>query len=241
MNLIQLYLLCYTLSTNYQGFLFVFIMIAFVQIYVKIYETKLGGINIKKLNSRQQQALNTKLRITESAMELFQNTEYDSVKISDICTKAGVSIGTFYHYFESKDKITIAGYDIIDNMIIEYYSTKTFQTTIDSIIWLNQSVAHTIMSLGLYFISNCYRQLLVDSSNYTISPDRTYHKELNRLLASALAKGEIEEIDTAELSEYINKTARGNIFDWCLKHGSFDLEEAMTHDISNILVLHQIP
>jgi TetR/AcrR family transcriptional regulator len=41
-------------------------------------------------------------RIVETALELFAARGYDSVGVQEICTRAGITKPTLYHYFSSK-------------------------------------------------------------------------------------------------------------------------------------------
>lgn len=194
---------------------------------------------MKKLTSRQKQAIETKLRISEAATKLLKNTSYDLIKVTDICKEANVSVGTFYHYFESKDMMLISSYYSIDSLIIENYEKKSFDSYRDAIIGLNNSEATIVSSLGYNFTSNSYIQLLMDESQYTISPNRLVHLKLIELLKLALKENEIIHTDIYELSEYINRTARGNIFDWCLKRGSTNLVDVWTSDIEKIMIAYK--
>lgn len=194
---------------------------------------------MKKLTSRQKQAIETRLRISEAAMKLLKNTSYDSIKITDICKEANVSVGTFYHYFESKDIMIKSSYNSIDSLIIEDYEKKSFDSYIDAIIGLNNSEATIVASLGYNFTSNSYIQILMDESQYTISPNRFVHLKLIELLKLAVAENEIIDTDIYELSEFINRTARGNIFDWCLKRGTTNLVDVWTSDIEKIMIAYK--
>lgn len=188
-----------------------------------------------KKTSRQDQAIKTKLKITEKAMELFKNRPYDSVKVSDICEAANVSVGSFYHHFGYKGMIIIHCYNLIDELILEHFLKQTHDTFLASILWLNQSAATIITNLGYNFVCNGYRQLLVDDSQYTISADRLFHQKSYDLLLLAKENNELIDTDLNLLAEHLNRTARGNIFDWCLRGGSTNLMEVWTRDISHIL------
>lgn len=64
---------------------------------------------------------------------------YDNVTIQEICEKAGVSVGTFYNYFESKNEIFTEIYKIADNFFYETIKGKlTSKNTIDKIIRVGQ-------------------------------------------------------------------------------------------------------
>ena len=195
---------------------------------------------LKELNQRQLQAKETKNKITKAAMSLLKTKQYDSIKISDICKLAGISIGGFYHYFDSKEKLVIDAYDIVDDKIIKKYKTRKIDNEIDGILWLSECIASVTESLGERLVRNCYRQLLVDETNYTLSPDRSVHKELKSLINGAIRNKLIKEINPTLLSEYLNKIARGNIFDWCLKHGSFSIVDTLKREVNDIITLFKL-
>ena len=62
------------------------------------------------LNKRQQQAMETRLHVYYTALEIFRERDYDSVKVPELCKAAGVSIGTFYNYFQSKEELIMTAY-----------------------------------------------------------------------------------------------------------------------------------
>lgn len=54
---------------------------------------------------RQQRSRRSYLALLEAASELFSREPYDGVGSPDIAQRAGVSVGTFYRYFEDKREI----------------------------------------------------------------------------------------------------------------------------------------
>lgn len=57
---------------------------------------------------RARQKADRGRRILESATTLFSREGYDNTRIEDIAEMAGVSVGTFYNYFENKGDILVA-------------------------------------------------------------------------------------------------------------------------------------
>lgn len=49
-----------------------------------------------------KKAKDTRIRLLETAIELVSLSNYDGVGVAEICKQAGVTKGSFYHYFESK-------------------------------------------------------------------------------------------------------------------------------------------
>lgn len=53
----------------------------------------------------------TKQRLLTVAMDLIWESSYGSVSVDDICTKAGVNKGSFYHAFKSKSDLAVAAFE----------------------------------------------------------------------------------------------------------------------------------
>ncbi len=54
---------------------------------------------------------NTKHKLIETATDLIWRDSYGSVSVDEICTKAKVQKGSFYHYFPSKAHLALATMD----------------------------------------------------------------------------------------------------------------------------------
>lgn len=58
-----------------------------------------------------KQDSDTKQKLLSVAMDLIWESSYGSVSVDDICTKAGVSKGSFYHAFKSKADLAVAAFE----------------------------------------------------------------------------------------------------------------------------------
>ena len=54
---------------------------------------------------RSRKGVETRARLVEAAKEEFEEAGFLAARITDISTRAGLSHGSFYHYFESKEEI----------------------------------------------------------------------------------------------------------------------------------------
>ena len=52
-------------------------------------------------------------RLLEVAIDLVHSRSYEAVGVSELCARAGVHRGTFYHFFRSKRDLTLAGLDLL--------------------------------------------------------------------------------------------------------------------------------
>jgi AcrR family transcriptional regulator len=67
---------------------------------------------------RSRKGAETRARLLAAAKEIFEENGFLDARISDIAERAGLSHGSFYHYFESKEEIfrevTAAVYDELE-------------------------------------------------------------------------------------------------------------------------------
>jgi TetR/AcrR family transcriptional regulator, repressor for uid operon len=66
-----------------------------------------GEENAARLTSRDRQRLDTRERVFEAAMAEFARVGVAQAQIESIIDLAGVSVGTFYRYFASKDAVLL--------------------------------------------------------------------------------------------------------------------------------------
>jgi|YNPNPStandDraft_1061719.scaffolds.fasta_scaffold25627_1 AcrR family transcriptional regulator len=58
--------------------------------------------------THQERSEQTRLRILTAARECFARAGYDATGVAEICQRAGVSKGAFYHHFPSKQAVFLA-------------------------------------------------------------------------------------------------------------------------------------
>lgn len=61
--------------------------------------------NEKPNTPRSQKGARTRARLLEAAKEIFEEDGFLEARISDIAERAGLSHGSFYHYFDSKEEV----------------------------------------------------------------------------------------------------------------------------------------
>lgn len=60
---------------------------------------------IQELTKQQQKSRETKKKIFNAAKNILQEKGYEALSIKNICEEAGVSNGSFYHHFKTKDDL----------------------------------------------------------------------------------------------------------------------------------------
>jgi AcrR family transcriptional regulator len=54
---------------------------------------------------RSRKGVQTRARLVEAAKQVFEESGFLEARISDIAERAGLSHGSFYHYFDSKEQV----------------------------------------------------------------------------------------------------------------------------------------
>ncbi len=181
---------------------------------------------MKKLTDRQKQAISTKLKITEKAMELFKNKGFEAVKIKDICDSANISVGAFYHYFESKEKMIENAYKQIDMVVAENASTIEYDTQSEKILKMFEKANIFMEKLGWRFIADSYKHIITSNNKYTLSVTRYPYVSIREAFEEGIKNGEFSSnCDAYEASKVCMRTGRGIVFDWCLQEGSYSLSK----------------
>ncbi|MGD8455188.1 MAG: TetR/AcrR family transcriptional regulator [Anaerolineales bacterium] len=174
---------------------------------------------------RQEQARETKNRIYTSAIELMEKEGFDNITIADISEKAGVSVGAFYHYFDSKNDILAEIFHRAD----EYFSTQVInslgeESAPEQIVEYFDYYAKFNLSSGV----ETTQQLFSPKIKFFINEKRPMITILHDLIIEGQKKKEIrEDIDSKELVRYLFIMARGIVFEWSLYEGNYDLEARM--------------
>lgn len=182
-----------------------------------------------KQNQRQQQATETRQRLYQAAIALMYRDGFDNVKVEQICRRARVSVGTFYHYFESKRGILIEIFREAD---------RYFESDVKPA--LDQFKGSAIDRIGEYFrfYGRYDTKVGLDMTQQLYSPHMdmfiTKGRYMQALLQEIIRKGQLDLELTAEFSaeimcEDLFIAARGLAYDWTLHKASYDLEDRMAN------------
>ncbi|MEU3769523.1 TetR/AcrR family transcriptional regulator [Amycolatopsis keratiniphila] len=68
----------------------------------------------------EQRRAERRERLLLAALDLFTSTGYQHAKITELCTRAGVSTRNFYEEFESKEKVLLTLHERINALALEH-------------------------------------------------------------------------------------------------------------------------
>lgn len=187
----------------------------------------------EKLTNRQIQAINTKNKIYNAAIKLLEDIGFDNIRIDDICKQAGVSVGSFYTYFDSKYEILVEIFNRADDFFRdEVAKTLTDKSVFEKIIYYFDCYAKYTEALGIDMVKHLYNS----NNKMFITEGRYMQALLHEILIEAEKKGELHlEISYVEFAKQLFVVARGVIFDWCLHDGKYNMREYMKDFIERML------
>lgn len=193
----------------------------------------------KKPNKRKVQGAETKKKIYAIAERLFMEGDFASVSVEDITDAAGITKGTFYVHFESKDALialliaeaaarTDAGYKAFWGTLPEDMSTPQVLTA-----FIEKIAEELTGTIGKENMNKVYQILLAGTVD--TEAVKGYNRELYTLfyeiLDRGVQRGELKPILPLEiLSRHLVMAIRGISYEWCVCDSGFDLkEEAVAH------------
>lgn len=179
---------------------------------------------MKPQTNRQKQALATKHKIFSCAVTLFAQQSYENVTVQDICREAEVSVGAFYHHFESKENILDEGYRLFDQQSEEAWKQGHPDEPLAAIHFLILEQAQSMENMGALAALQYFKHQLSSNEKYILNPDRFFYQTILHAVEEETADG-ILDGDPVVITEDILSLTRGLIYDWCLHEGTYTLSE----------------
>ena len=103
---------------------------------------------LEKQSKRALQAEQTKRLLYQQATRLMKEKGFYNVSIEDIAKASGVSTGTFYYYFESKEDLMLIWADELDQHYVDYYNREMQRIPQRSVLEILQGIIN--LSLEIY-------------------------------------------------------------------------------------------
>jgi TetR/AcrR family transcriptional regulator, fatty acid metabolism regulator protein len=182
----------------------------------------------KKPTSRQLQADRTRTLLYSIAISLMEKQGFANTTIGEIAERAGVSIGTFYHYFSSKEEIF---YDIFKKA--DEYFESTVEPALESANAAGASVREQVVAYFRYYAHYNLNRGFANINQLYNTKNKLFTKKgrymqllLSRVIERGQERGEFSrEMSPDEATDYLFVCSRGVVYDWCIQEGAYDLEQ----------------
>lgn len=143
----------------------------------------------------------TRQRLLEAAADCFSANGYDATGVAEICERAGVSKGGFYHHFASKQAILLELLErwlaALDARLAEIRDEApsvpdALQRMVNTLDHILQS-AQGRLPIFFEFMTKAQRDPAVWAA--TIAPYRRYRAFLAEMVRQGIAEGSFREVD----------------------------------------------
>jgi AcrR family transcriptional regulator len=192
---------------------------------------------ISELSKQQLKSKETKERIFQAAKNILQRSGYEALSIKNICEEAGVSNGSFYHHFKTKDDL------------LSYYieAQPTINPELLGLPQNKEDAKRAIVEVYLNYVSYC-KELGVEfmagyytPRNQALNPDIRTERPypivtVQKYLEKAVDANAITlNLSIQEVVTDIRMLVIGNVFEWSMRNGEVDFAENMKRSISHYL------
>lgn len=184
---------------------------------------------MNKMTKRAKQAIVSKNKIYKCGVNLIRKFGFDAVTVEQIAKKAGVSVGTYYYYFNSKMDLLKEIFNKADqhflNNVEGHLSADNCKEQI--IEFFNRYAEYTLCD-GIELIKKLY----TSENKMFVVEGRAMQNVLTNILKAGQQNSAINSNTPPELlTSMLFVVARGVIFDWCLFDGQTDLKAEMKNII----------
>ena len=179
----------------------------------------------------------TKERIFQAAIRILQKNGYENLSIKNICEEAGVSNGSFYHHFKTKDDLLsyyIEAQPAVSADALALPGNK--EEAKAAIVQVYLDYAAYCKELGVDFVAGYY-----NPKNQALNPDIRTERPypivtVRQYLEKAVDSDAIElKLPISEVVDDIRMLVIGNAFEWAMRNGEVDIEANMKRSISHYL------
>ena len=179
-------------------------------------------------------------RLFEAATKRFGEDGYSETSMESIAEEAGVSKGTLYYYFDSKEELFI---ELLLDWVKKFERFRedgiVEDTPMKKLIHLHDEMMEVIGEMGslgklmLEFWANASRKKELEKIlNDTIEK---YRKTVARIIERGNEQDVFRDVDPWEASSALVAAYDGLWFHWLLAPDSFEVEEAGNQLITNYL------
>lgn len=147
---------------------------------------------MEKHNKHWMKSHESRLKLMHAAMDLFIDHGFTEVSVNDICHRAGLTKGAFYHHFASKEAIyRQLLVPSLDEYIQKHFAPFETDSTGQRLKRLAQCVFDVSKSMGRELMAQDFIRMLSCKSSDIYRTERLYTKTLSEIIKNGMARGEL--------------------------------------------------
>jgi AcrR family transcriptional regulator len=189
----------------------------------------------------QQRGEETRSRLLLAALDSFAERGYDATGVAEICQRAGVSKGAFYHHFASKQALFVALLDqwlaVLDGQMARSRSPgATAPQALQALVGLLQQAlrdARGQLPLFLEFWRQAERDAVIWQA--TMEPFGRYRSLLAGIVRQGIAEGSLRTCEPDDAARALVSMAVGMVLQSALDPTGNDWERSAQAGIDMLL------
>ena len=179
---------------------------------------------------RKEQAQKTETAILNAALELMRQDSFEAVTVRDICKRAGITTGAFYHHFKSKEELFDKGFAPMDQFMAAMLEKLPEDDPVAQLLTIVEHYALFMENCGV-LAAQYYQRRLSDPDTVSLDPTHYIHSILTNCFAQAKEQGyTILRGDPAWTAEFCYSHFRGVVINWLLHKREYSLQERMREE-----------
>ncbi|MEG1240636.1 MAG: TetR/AcrR family transcriptional regulator [Oscillospiraceae bacterium] len=180
---------------------------------------------------RREQGAQTEQHILQAALELMRERGFDGVSVRDVCQKAGITTGAFYHHFPSKEALLAKGFTPLDHYIrvaLDGHETESPLVRLGRIL---TAYATFMEEESGELTGRYYQRRLSAPETRSIDTGRYINEAMVACFSDAKALGMLTAKHSPQwIAAFCYRHFRGVVIDWVLCDYGYPLREKMMED-----------
>ena len=179
--------------------------------------------------------------IINAAARIIARSGTENLTVRNVCNEAGLSTGTFYHFFHDKNALMMSF--ITEPSFSEIKLSAPLSNISLRISELYKSLIERYMKFGREFVKSFYNPCNKILSAYMCEENGNFmpgtvmarsEHELNRALSEGIINLH-ENITVHEIASDICTIVKGCVFEWCLNNNELDIYALTERIITNYM------
>jgi AcrR family transcriptional regulator len=197
---------------------------------------------IRIKNPKTVKGMKAKEKILDVVLELFEENGYEKTTINDICERADISNGAFYHYFKSKQDILIEVLADETKDLLEHYNSLALESAVEKLYRFLGFQFKYFDRKGKEFVSRVFMIELETKGGFFHLNDFIMTKLIRQCIEEGQTRGEITDAyDSEFIANMLTSSILHSSFNWMSSHDQGDFKSCAMPNIEKIVSVFRKP